>query len=143
MNTLKQIKIKYIIYLIIIFSIAYNQDIFENNIYLEKNNQNNNILLNPNNFSINQSLGFSMSTINGLSQSSTILTNKIKYDVTDKLFIKSNIHLVSPIQNQFNGNTVNILYDIDLGYDISNSFNLHFRMTNYHPLNLNYHSIYE
>ena len=141
MNILKRYRINYIILLIICYSTSYYQNLAEKNILLENNFQTNNVFFNPNKFTYNHSIGFSTSKVNGLYQSSTILSNNIKYNVSEKLFIKSNVHLISPMQNQFNGNTVNILYDIDLGYNLSNSVNLNIKMTNYHPSYLGYHSI--
>ena len=122
-------KINKLILIFIFLSLCINQNFEENSIELL--NSSNNLQIDR--FTINQSFGLSVSSMNGMSASNAIYTNNFNYKLSEKLNLKSNIHLISPtIKNYNNTNNLNVKYDFLLDYKISNNFEFKMKISNLH-----------
>ncbi len=93
-------------------------------------------ILNPNRLTTNQSVSFIMTSGNGISQSTGVFSNNFNYRISDQINVNSNIHLISPLVKSFNDpNPFQIKYDVNLDYQISNSFNFNLKLSNYNSCN--------
>ena len=120
-------KINKLIQIFILSSLCINQNFEESSIELF--NPSNNIQTDK--FTINQSFGLSVSSMNGMSASNAIFTNNFNYRLSKKLNLKSNIHLITPtIKNYNNTNNFNVQYDFLLDYNFSDNFGFKMKISN-------------
>ena len=111
----------------IFLSICINQTFIENsaNFLNPLNNVEND------NLTYNQSFGFSVSSLNGIAASNAIFSNNFNYKLTNKMNLKSNIHVISSnIKNYDNTNNLDIQYDFLLDYKISENIEFKMKISN-------------
>ncbi len=118
----------YIILTSLIYSLSFDFD------KINSLNQNQNL----NNFNFNQSVSFSVTNSNGLSQTNNIISNNLNYTFNDRLSFNTNVHLInSNIDKLNNKNNLNIKYDLLVDYQFLDNLKIQIKMTN-----LNHHNFY-
>ena len=94
-------------------------------------------------FSLNQSVSFSISNLNGMSKTNNIISNNFNYKINNKLNLNSNIHFISSnLKNTNNTNDIDIKYDFLINYKFSDNLKFQIKMTNLN-INNNFYSNFE
>ncbi len=94
-----------------------------------------NSIMNPNRYTLNQSVSFSTTSGSGFSSSVGMFSNYLNYRINDKLNFNAGIHLIKPTYSGFPGAPEKpvVNFDFHLNYDYSENFKFQLHFVNMNP----------